>query len=256
MKNTENNFTLEVENLSTTFQNLDDSHLPVLDNISFRVNECEFICVLGPSGSGKSTLLRILAGLIPYTSGKVKIEGEEIKKPRSGTGVVFQDSNLMPWRTVIENIRLPLEIKKIDHNEIQTLAIEMIKLVGLEGFKNSYPLQLSGGMSQRVAIARALIQDPNILLLDEPFGSLDAITRERMGEELLRIWNTKKKTVIMITHNIQEALFLADRILVLSERPAKIILDIKVDLERPRNEATRYSEKFIKLEKKLRKSIQ
>ncbi|MCK5347116.1 MAG: ABC transporter ATP-binding protein [Candidatus Heimdallarchaeota archaeon] len=247
---------LEAKQLSTTFQNRDDSHLSVLDNLSFEINEREFVCVLGPSGSGKSTLLRILAGLIPYTSGKVLIEGEEITQPRSNVGVVFQNSNLMPWRTVIENISLPLEIKKQDSKEISKLAAELIKLVGLEGFEDSFPLELSGGMSQRVAIARALVQDPDILLLDEPFGSLDTITREKMWGELLRIWNARRKTVIMITHNIQEALFLADRIIVLSDRPATILLDIKVDLERPRSEDIRYTKKFIKLEKKLRNSIQ
>jgi NitT/TauT family transport system ATP-binding protein len=247
---------LEAKKLSTTFQNRDDSHLSVLDNLSFEINECEFVCVLGPSGSGKSTLLRILAGLIPYSSGKVLIEGEEITKPRSNTGVVFQNSNLMPWRTVRENISLPLEIKKQDTKEILKLTAELIKLVGLEGFEDSFPSELSGGMSQRVAIARALVQDPDILLLDEPFGSLDAITREKMWGELLRIWNARRKTVIMITHNIQEALFLADRIIVLSNRPATILLDIKVELERPRSEDIRYSKKFIKLEQNLRNSIQ
>jgi len=247
---------LEVKQLSTIFQNIDDSQLLVLDEISFKVEECEFVCVLGPSGSGKSTLLRNLAGLIPHTSGKVLIDGEEISKPRSGTGIVFQNSNLMPWRTVIGNISLPLELKKLDLKESKDLSEELIKLVGLEGFEDSYPQELSGGMAQRVAIARALVQDPDILLLDEPFGSLDAITRDRMGAELLRIWNAKRKTVIMITHNIQEALFLADRIIILSNRPAKIILDMVVELERPRTEDTRYSAEFIKLEKHLRKTIQ
>ena len=247
---------VDVKNLSTIFQNIDDSHLPVLDDISFDVNEHEFVCVLGPSGSGKSTLLRIFAGLIPYTSGKVLIDQQEIDKPRAGTGIVFQNSNLMPWRTVTENIRLPLDIQ--DKNQILSseLVSDLIKLVGLEGFEDSYPQELSGGMAQRVAIARALVHDPDILLLDEPFGALDAITRERMGKELLRILNARKKTVIMVTHNIQEALFLADRILVLSNRPAKIVLDMKVKLLRPRTEETRYSIEFIEHEKRLREAIQ
>jgi len=256
MENSEYKSVLEVNQLSTIFQNIDDSQLFVLDNLSFSVKEHEFVCVLGPSGSGKSTLLRIIAGLIPHTSGEVLIDGKEIMKPRAGTGIVFQNSNLMPWRTVTDNISLPLEIRKQDLEEIHQLASDLIKLVGLEGFEDAYPQELSGGMAQRVAIARALVQDPDILLLDEPFGSLDAITRERMGGELLRIWNARRKTVIMITHNIQEALFLADRIIVLSNRPAKIILDMKVELDRPRSEDTRYSKEFIKLEKHLRKTIQ
>jgi NitT/TauT family transport system ATP-binding protein len=256
MENPEARPILEVNQLSTIFQNIDDSQLFVLDNLSFSVKECEFVCVLGPSGSGKSTLLRILAGLIPHTSGKVLIDGREIMKPRAGTGIVFQNSNLMPWRTVMSNISLPLEIRKQAPEEIHQLAADLIKLVGLEGFEDSYPQELSGGMAQRVAIARALVQDPDILLLDEPFGALDAITRERMGGELLRIWNARRKTVIMITHNIQEALFLADRIIILSNRPAKIILDMEVELERPRSEDTRYSKEFIRLEKHLRKTIQ
>jgi NitT/TauT family transport system ATP-binding protein len=256
MENSEYKPILEVNQLSTIFQNIDDSQLFVLDELSFSVKEREFVCVLGPSGSGKSTLLRILAGLIPHTSGEVLIDGKEIMKPRAGTGIVFQNSNLMPWRTVTDNIALPLEIRKQDPEEIHQLASDLIKLVGLEGFEDAYPQELSGGMAQRVAIARALVQDPDILLLDEPFGSLDAITRERMGGELLRIWNARRKTVILITHNIQEALFLADRIIVLSNRPAKIILDMKVELDRPRSEDTLYSKEFIKLEKHLRNTIQ
>jgi len=247
---------LEIKGLSTIFQNIDDSYLSVLEDISFSVDEREFVCVLGPSGSGKSTLLRILAGLIPYTSGVVLIDGIDVTQPRPGSGIVFQNSNLMPWRTVTDNIALPLEVRKQNSEAIDQLTTELIRLVGLEGFEDSYPQELSGGMAQRVAIARALVHDPDILLLDEPFGSLDAITRERMGKELLRIWNAKRKTVIMVTHNIQEALFLADRIIILSNRPANIILDMPVELERPRTEETRYSQEFIKLEKKLRNSIQ
>ena len=247
---------LEVSQLSVIFKNLDGSQLSVLDNLSFSVNKQEFVCVLGPSGSGKSTLLRILAGLIPSTSGEVLIDGKVVSGPRSSTGIVFQNSSLMPWRTVIENIRLPLEIKDQNSKDIQNLPASLSRLVGLEGFEDSFPAELSGGMAQRVSIARALVQDPDILILDEPFGSLDAITRERMGVELLRIWNARRKTVIMITHNIQEALFLADRVIVLSNRPAKIILDIKIDLPRPRTEEIRYSEEFIMLEQRLRKAIQ
>ncbi len=245
---------LSVADLSATFQN-NNGGLHVLDKLSFEVRDSEFVCVLGPSGSGKSTLLRILAGLLPFTTGKVMLNGQRLSGPRKGVGMVFQNANLMPWRTVIDNITLPLELQH-DSRDHQEAARELIELVGLEGFEDTYPSDLSGGMAQRVAIARALVHDPNLLLLDEPFGSLDAITRERMGEELLRIWNAHLKTVIMVTHNISEALYLADRVLVLTDRPAKINLDLTVDLPRPRQEEMRYTPEFGKLAKRLRAAIE
>src|SRR5512133_895413 len=220
---------LAIRNLSAVFPN-ENGGLHALDNISFDVHPREFVCVLGPSGSGKTTLLRILAGLIPPTSGSFVFgRGEQ-----PSTGMVFQQANLMPWRTVIENIKLPLEVKQVDDSIARVKAQEMIELVGLQGFEDSLPRDLSGGMAQRVAIARALIHDPDLLLLDEPFGSLDALTRERMGSELLRIWQARRKTVLMVTHSISEALFLADRVLVLSRRPGTLRLDLEVDLPRPR----------------------
>src|SRR5512140_2471252 len=217
-----------------------------LDKVSFEVCPQEFICVLGPSGSGKTTLLRVLAGLLPPTSGEVSFRGH--KQPQ--IGMVFQQANLMPWRTVLQNVKLPLEITGADDAEKQ--AREMIDLVDLEGFEDSWPRDLSGGMAQRVAIARALVHDPDLLLLDEPFGSLDALTRERMGVELSRIWQMRQKTVIMVTHSINESLFLADRVLVLTQRPGKIKLDVEVDLPRPRQDDIRYTPHFGKLAQKLR----
>ena len=169
--------------------------------------------------------------------------------------MVFQDSNLMPWRTVIENITLPLEIQKIPPEESSQLAGEMIRLVGLEGFENWMPADLSGGMAQRVSIARALVYNPDILLLDEPFGALDALTREKMALELLRIWQVSNKTVIMVTHSITEAILLADRIIVLTSRPGKICLDMAIELKRPRSEEIRYSDEFISIEQRLREAI-
>jgi len=241
---------LTIRDLSAVFPN-ENGGLHALDNIAFDVDSREFVCVLGPSGSGKTTLLRILAGLIKPTSGSFLFgHGEQ-----PSIGMVFQQSNLMPWRTVIENINLPLEIENMDAPSATAQTREMIELVGLQGFEDSLPRDLSGGMAQRVAIARALIHDPDLLLLDEPFGSLDALTRERMWMELSRIWQMRQKTVIMVTHSINESLFLADRVLVLTQRPGKVKLDLEVDLPRPRKDDIRYTPHFGKLARKLRATI-
>ena len=242
---------LTIRNLNAVFPDANGG-LRALEDISFDVHPREFVCVLGPSGSGKTTLLRILAGLIAPTSGSFRFgRGEQ-----PSTGMVFQQANLMPWRTVIENITLPLEVKQMDDASARGKAREMIELVGLQGFEDSLPRDLSGGMAQRVAIARALIHDPDLLLLDEPFGSLDALTRERMWNELSHLWQMRKKTVIMVTHSINESLFLADRVLVLTQRPAKVKLDLKVDLPRPRQDDIRYTPHFGRLAKKLRSAIE
>src|SRR5512134_3151869 len=242
---------LTIRNLSVVFPD-NNGGLRALDDISFDVHPREFVCVLGPSGSGKTTLLRILAGLISPTSGSYMFgQGEQ-----PTTGMVFQQANLMPWRTVIENIQLPLEVKRVDEASARRQAQEMIELVGLQGFEDSLPRDLSGGMAQRVAIGRALIHDPDLLLLDEPFGSLDAITRERMWNELSHIWQIRQKTVIMVTHSINESLFLADRVLVLTQRPGKVKLDLEVDLPRPRKDDIRYTPHFGKLARILRSAIE
>lgn len=242
---------LTVHNLSAIYPD-NNGGLRALQDISFDVYPREFVCVLGPSGSGKTTLLRILAGLVLPASGSFRFgHGEQ-----PSIGMVFQQANLMPWRTVIENIQLPLEVQNLDAGLARAQAMEMIELVGLQGFADSLPRDLSGGMAQRVAIARGLIHDPDLLLLDEPFGSLDALTRERMWNELSRIWQMRQKTVIMVTHSINESLFLADRVLVLTQRPGKIKLDMKVDLPRPRQEDIRYTPGFGKLARKLRQAIE
>src|SRR6185503_12184658 len=233
---------LTIRDLHAVFPN-ENGGLHALGGVTFDVRPREFVCVLGPSGSGKTTLLRILAGLIKPTSGSFMFgQGD---KP--SIGMVFQEANLMPWRTVIENIKLPLEVKNMDDQTAQAKTHEMIELVGLQGFEDSLPRDLSGGMAQRVAIARALIHDPDLLLLDEPFASLDAMTRERMWNELSRIWQARQKTVIMVTHSINESLFLADRVLVLTQRPGKIKMDVEVDLPRPRNDDIRYTPHFGEL---------
>jgi len=242
---------LAIRDLSVVFSD-ENGGLNALDRISFDVHPREFVCVLGSSGSGKTTLLRILAGLIPPTSGSFMFgQGEQ-----PSTGMVFQQANLMPWRTVIENIMLPLEVKQLEEATARVKAQEMIELVGLQGFENSLPRDLSGGMAQRVALARALIHDPDLLLLDEPFGSLDALTRERMWTELSRIWEARQKTVIMVTHSINESLFLADRVIVLTQRPGSVKLDLNVDLPRPRNDEIRYTPHFGKLARRLREAIE
>ncbi len=242
---------LTVNNLSVVFPD-GNGGLRALEDISFEVRPRDFICFLGPSGSGKTTLLRTLASLLQPTAGDVNF----IRNQHPQIGMVFQQSNLMPWRTVIDNIKLPLEVEGMGESPARIKAREMIDLVGLTGFEDSWPRELSGGMAQRVAIARALIHDPDLLLLDEPFASLDAMTRERMWTELSRIWQARQKTVIMVTHSINESLFLADRVLVLTQRPGKIKLDLAVDLPRPRNDDIRYTSHFGKLARKLRMAIE
>jgi len=243
-----------INHLSAIFDN-GNGGLRALEDISFSVCSQEFVSVLGPSGSGKSTLLRILAGLLPPTQGQVLYQGEALSGPRRGVGLVFQRANLMPWRTVLENITLPLELLGTPRQTTLERAQELVNLVGLQGFEDSLPRDLSGGMAQRVAIARALIHDPDVLLLDEPFGNLDALTRERMGAELLRIWQARRKTVIMVTHSISEALFLADRVLVLTPRPGRLRLDLSVDLPRPREDDVRYTPVFGELVRRVREAI-
>lgn len=243
---------LTVQNLGVTFPD-GNGGLHALGDVSFSIAPREFVCVLGPSGSGKSTLLRALAGLLKPTRGKLQFDCLAAA-PR--IGFVFQQATLMPWRTVLENILLPLELQGMPTEQMRAKAQGMVELVGLQGFEHSLPRDLSGGMAQRVALARALIHDPDILLLDEPFGSLDALTRERMWTELSRLWLARQTTVLMVTHSISESLFLADRVLVLSARPGRIKLDLPVDLPRPRVDDMRYTEHFGRLARQLKEAIE
>lgn len=224
--------------------------LVALQNLTFQLYPQEFVCLLGPSGSGKSTLLRVLAGLLEATSGELHFTTQ---KPR--ISLVFQDANLMPWRTVIENITLPLTLQNMPVEEANRRAMEWIERVGLKDFEHAWPRDLSGGMAQRVAIARAFIQEPDLLLLDEPFGALDALTREKMGAELLNLWQAQRQTVFMVTHSISEALLLSDRVLVLTPRPGRIELDLRVNIPRPRNEEIRYTPEFGEMARKLKAAI-
>ena len=243
---------LKVEQLGVVFPD-GNGGLRALERVSFEVCPREFVCVLGASGSGKTTLLRALAGLLPPTQGSVHFARGAHAAHRNGLSAIQPDALAhAPWP--ISRCRLSWPDPAAD--EARRRAQEMIQLVGLRGFEASLPRELSGGMAQRVAIARALVHDPDLLLLDEPFGSLDALTRERMGVELSRIWQKRRKTVVMVTHSITESLFLADRVLVLSRRPGTVRLDLKVDLPRPRTEEVRFTAHFGRLAKKLRAALE
>jgi NitT/TauT family transport system ATP-binding protein len=209
-----------------------------LTTINTGVAEGEFVSVVGPSGCGKSTLMRLVAGLDVPTSGEIRLAGTPVRGPSRRTGIVFQEATLLPWRDALSNILLPADVQwmsKADRDKIRGRAEGLLKLVGLDGFAGAYPSELSGGMRQRVALARALLMDPALLLMDEPFGALDALTREQMNMELLRIWTEATKTVIFITHSVSEAVLLSDRVLVMSPRPGRISGDVRVELPRPRS---------------------
>lgn len=245
---------LRVQDVSVSFPT-PEGELGALQDIAFGVMPGEFVCLVGPSGCGKTTLLRVLAGLHPPDRGSVWLGAQPVTTPRRQVGIVFQQANLMPWRTVLGNVTLPLEVSHVNKTEATKRANELIKLVGLREFANAYPADLSGGMAQRVAIARALVHDPDVLLLDEPFGALDALTRERMGMELLRIWRVQRKTVLMVTHSVPEAVFLADRVLVSSPRPGTVAATVPVDLPRPRDLALMESAAFGALAGRVRAAI-
>src|SRR5216683_1395808 len=202
--------------------------------IDFNVAEGEFVAIVGPSGCGKSTLLKILAGLLPATDGEVKLRSVQITGPRRDIGVVFQSPVLFPWRTVLDNVLLPVDVQKLGRENSRSRALELLEMVGLQGFEHRYPWELSGGMQQRVAISRGLIHNPALLLMDEPFGALDAMTREGLNLELQRIWLERRETVVFITHSITEAVFLADRVLIMTPRPGHIAEEVPVALPRPR----------------------
>jgi NitT/TauT family transport system ATP-binding protein len=207
-----------------------DGFVESLKPLSFSIQAGEFVSVVGPSGCGKSTLLKMVAGLLPITSGTLTLDGQPINGPQKDVGIVFQSAVLLAWRTVFENIMLQAEMRHMPKEEATAKAKQLIEMAGLKGFEGKYPRQLSGGMQQRASICRALLHDPPLLLMDEPFGALDAMTREKMNLELQRIWMASKKTVLLITHSIPEAIFLSDRVIVMSERPGTIaaIYDIKL----------------------------
>lgn len=226
---------VDISRLSKIYRTREDEDVVALDKIDLKFEPGTFVAVVGPSGCGKSTLLSLLAGLIGATTGSIAIDGETVSKPHPKIGVVFQSDLLLYWRTVLDNILLPIEIKRLDVTQYRTRAEELLAQVGLEGFGNKYPSELSGGMRQRVAICRALIQEPGLLLMDEPFGALDALTREQMIMDLQAMWMRLGNTVLFITHGIDEAVFMADRVLVMSPRPGRVDLDLVIDMPRPRH---------------------
>jgi len=225
---------LRAEGLVVTYASA-RGNIRALDNLTTTLGEGEFLSIVGPSGCGKSTLLKIVAGLIRPSGGRVELAGDEIRGPRADVGIVFQQPTLLPWQSVLDNVLLPIRTLGLNYAKGRERAEDLLKLVGLSDFARFYPRELSGGMQQRVGIARCLVHDPNLLLMDEPFAALDAMTREYMMEELQRIWQATRKSVIFITHSIPEAIFLSDRVLVLSHRPGHVIHELDVDIPRPRN---------------------
>jgi NitT/TauT family transport system ATP-binding protein len=247
--------------LSEASYTFSDDGTEVLSDISLSIRQGAFVALVGASGIGKSTLLRVIGGLLPATSGEVLLDGKSPDQSAAPVGIVFQKDNLMPWRTAYENIRLPLELRGENGRAAAQRVRDMLELVGLADYEKSYPSQLSGGMAQRIAIARALVHQPELLLLDEPFGALDALTRERMGQELLRIWQAMPVTVFMVTHSIDEAVFLADEVLVMgsisgSGLPATITHQFPITISRPRHFDMRKTADFAQHETAIRQAIQ
>ncbi|MDF1872346.1 ABC transporter ATP-binding protein [Vannielia sp.] len=226
---------VRIEALEKIYSTRDRGNIHALSDIHLDVAPGEFLTIVGPSGCGKSTLLKILAGILKKTSGQVRVANAELYGPNRDLGVVFQAPVLLPWKSVIDNVLVPAKVQKLDMGQARTRARELLEMVGLSGFQDRYPGELSGGMQQRVGICRALIHKPKFLLMDEPFGALDAMTREQMNLELMRIWKEQEATILLVTHSISEAVFLADRVVVMSPRPGRIAEIMPVDLPRPRN---------------------
>jgi NitT/TauT family transport system ATP-binding protein len=235
---------LSIAGVSHSFQ-MEGESTVALQNIDLEVESGQFVALVGPSGCGKSTLLTLVSGLRQPTSGELMCNGERVSAPMpQRIGMVFQEANLLPWLSAVDNVAFPLKLRKVPRVERRDRARRMLHLTGLHGFEDRLPHQLSGGMKQRVSIARGLVQDPGVLLMDEPFAALDEQTRMVLGEELLRIWSETRKTILFVTHSLNEAVYLADRIVVLSARPGRIVDDLTVDLDRPRTFAMMSSERF------------
>lgn len=241
---------LKIDNVYKEYQGRNGKTV-ALNGVNLDIRENEFICVVGPSGCGKSTLLNIIAGLLEPTSGSVYLDGKQIEGTGVERGVVFQQYALFPWRTVIKNVMFGLEMKKAPKEEARQIALKYIEAVGLKGFENAYPKELSGGMKQRVAIARAYAANPEVLLLDEPFGALDAQTRVQLQTELLNTWEKEKKTCFFITHDVDEAIILAQRVIIMSARPGRIKRIVEIDIPYPRTQETKSDERFLQLKAEI-----
>jgi NitT/TauT family transport system ATP-binding protein len=229
-----------------------DGTVFAVDKVSLEVGRDEFVSIVGPSGCGKSTMLMMIAGLTKPSIGRITVDGLEVKGPQTKLGIVFQDANLLEWRTVAGNLALQVEIRGLDRSKYAEKATQLLTRVGLGAFANRYPFELSGGMQQRASLCRALLIDPPLLLMDEPFGALDALTRDDMNLELQDIWMSSPKTVVFITHSISEAVFLSDRVVVMSPRPGRIVADINIDMPRPRMLRDRETAKFGEYANKIR----
>jgi NitT/TauT family transport system ATP-binding protein len=225
---------IAVTDLVKRYQSDRSGSVVALEDVSFRVAPGEFVSIVGPSGCGKSTLLKIIAGLLPSTGGTIERGGQKLTGPGPDVSVVFQSPVLLPWRTILQNVLLPIEFRRGSPKQYRERALSLLEMVGLAGFADRYPPELSGGMQQRAAIVRALVQDPQILLMDEPFGALDAMTREQMNLDVLRIWSESRKTVLFVTHSIAESVFLSDRVFVMTPRPGRLATILDIDLPRPR----------------------
>lgn len=244
---------VDIRGLQVNYQTRSGDRLLAIADMDFQLQQGEFCVIVGPSGCGKSTLLKVLAGLVKHTAGEGRIGSQGLGATRDDIGFVFQSATLLPWLTILGNVLLPLRIqRRADKQQWEERARDLLKVVGLADFADRYPAELSGGMQQRVGMARALVHDPQLLLMDEPFGALDALTRETMNAELQRIWLLKQKAVVFVTHSISEAVFLADRIIVMSARPGRVLADIRVDLPRPRDMVNVDSVRFAEYSRQVR----
>ena len=246
---------IRLQGISQVFRSRDGARVAALDDVDLSVASEQFACIVGPSGCGKSTLLRLVAGLIAPTRGTIEIGGRRVDGPREDVGIVFQKPTLFPWASVLENVLMPLKLMGRPTASHRQRAMDLLEMVGLGGFETRLPGELSGGMQQRAAICRALIHDPPILLMDEPFGALDALTREEMTLELLSIWQERRKTIVFVTHSITEAVLLADKVVVMSARPGRIVSDLDVALPRPRSFAQEGLPEFQAVAASVRASI-
>jgi NitT/TauT family transport system ATP-binding protein len=248
---------IEASGIVKIYSTVSGEPVLALDHLDMAVDDGEFVCLVGPSGCGKSTLLRLLAGLDRADAGTFSLAGSTIDGPTAEVGVVFQQATLLPWLTVWQNVTLPLRVGGHSIDGRETSVRDLLRIAGLQGFENKYPYELSGGMQQRVAIVRALSRDPKLLLMDEPFGALDALTREKMNAELQRIWLASRKTVVLITHSIDEAVFLGDRVIVMSPRPGRIVRELKVNLPRPRVAAETFGHpEHVRLSREIRSLLE
>jgi NitT/TauT family transport system ATP-binding protein len=246
---------ISLKGVSKRFLTRAGNSVQALDEISLDIERDQFVTLVGPSGCGKSTLLKIIGGIIPPSGGSLHLDGEKLERPSRKIGMVFQKPILLPWRSVLDNVLFPIEMLGWPVEKYREEALRLIELVGLKGFEKALPTELSGGMQQRVSICRALIYDPQMLMMDEPFGALDAMTREDLSVELLRIWTERKKTVVFVTHSISEAVLLADRVIIMTARPGRVVMDLTITLPRPRTLETELTPEFQELVHTVRRTI-